>query len=245
MKFKILIIVLFLSSCASNTTSFKNKLPYNSKGFAYIYNDKDFEDKVISGKLNNSILQVSQKNLKTNALLKIINPKTNDSIVLQNYKKINYPDFYKILITTELSKKLNLDPKLPLVEILEIKKNKSFVAKKAQIFNEEKKLSSNAPVASVEISNISKKRNIKTNKKKDEIYIIIATFYSSKVANFLKQRINKEIPNYDINKLKVRKKSNKEIMLISGPYYTINFLKNDYIQLKAFGFEELDITINE
>ena len=123
MKFKILIIVLFLSSCASNTTSFKNKLPYNSKGFAYIYNDKDFEDKVISGKLNNSILQVSQKNLKTNALLKIINPKTNDSIVLQNYKKINYPDFYKILITTELSKKLNLDPKLPLVEILEIKIN--------------------------------------------------------------------------------------------------------------------------
>ena len=78
MKFKIFIIVLFLSSCASNTTSFKNKLPYNSKGFAYIYNDKDFEDKVISGKLNNSILQVSQK-LETNALLKIINPKTNDS----------------------------------------------------------------------------------------------------------------------------------------------------------------------
>ena len=68
-----------------------------------------------------------------------------------------------------------------------------------------KKLSSNAPVASVEISNISKKGILKQIKK-DEIYIIIATFYSSEVANFLKQRINKEIPNYDINKLKVRKK---------------------------------------
>ena len=41
-----------------------------------------------------------------------------------------------------------------------------------------------------------------------------------------------------------RKKSNKQTELISGPYYAINFMKNDYILLKQFGFEELDI-INE
>ena len=245
MKFKILIIVLFLSSCASNTTSFKNKLPYNSKGFAYIYNDKDFEDKVISGKLNNSILQVSQKNLKTNALLKIINPKTNDSIVLQNYKKINYPDFYKILITTELSKKLNLDPKLPLVEILEIKKNKSFVAKKAKIFKEEKKISSNAPVTSVTISNISKNKVSNKKVRLDEMYILIASFYSIDTAEFLKKRIIKELPNYDIKKLKIKKESSKKTNLISGPYNAINFMKNDYSLLKKFGFEDLDIVVNE
>ena len=40
------------------------------------------------------------------------------------------------------------------------------------------------------------------------------------------------------------KKSNK-ITLLSGPYTSINLMKNDYIQLKNFGFEELDITINE
>ena len=37
-------------------------------------------------------------------------------------------------------------------------------------------------------------------------------------------------------------KNNKKINLFSGPYNTINFMKNDYIQLKKFGFEELDIT---
>ena len=80
--------------------------------------------------------------------------------------------------------------------------------------------------------------------KKNEMFILIATFYSNDVASFLKQRISKEIPAYDNNKLKIRKKSNKEIELISGPYKAINFMKNDYILLKQFGFEELDI-INE
>ena len=40
------------------------------------------------------------------------------------------------------------------------------------------------------------------------------------------------------------KKSNKT-SLLSGPYKSINSMKNDYIQLNNFGFEELDIVINE
>ena len=57
-----------------------------------------------------------------------------------------------------MQKNLNLNKDLPILEIIEIKKNKSFVAKKAKIFNEEKKISSKAPVASVQISNISKNK---------------------------------------------------------------------------------------
>ena len=74
---------------------------------------------------------------------------------------------------------------------------------------------------------------------------MIASFYSKDTAYFLKQRINKEIPNFDIKKLKIIKKSNKEIRLISGPYSTINLMKNDYIKLKNFGFEELNFIIND
>ena len=37
----------------------------------------------------------------------------------------------------------------------------------------------------------------------------------------------------------------KEIQLISGPYNTINLMKNDYILLKRFGFEELDFFTND
>ena len=43
----------------------------------------------------------------------------------------------------------------------------------------------------------------------------------------------------------LKKVNNKETQVISGPYTTINSLKNDYIKLKSFGFEELDVFINE
>ena len=244
MKFKIFFIFFFLVSCTSNSTKLINKAPFNAKGFALIYNEEDFNNKIIKAKLDNTKLQISHSSLKTNTLIKIINPYTNDSIILINLKKIDYPDFYKLLMTKEVAKKLNIKKDLPLIEILEIKKNESFVAKKTKIYNEEKKISSNAPVASVKISNISKNKNIKKKIKKKEFYILIGTFYDKNIAEFLKKRIIKETPQYDTNKLIINKKSNKQTELISGPYYAINFMKNDYILLKQFGFEELDI-INE
>ena len=245
MQYKLLIIIFFLFSCSASSINLNNKTSYNAKGFAYIYNEEDYLAKIIKGKLDNSKLQVSHQKLKINTLVKIINPKTKEYVVIKNLKKIEYPDFYKILITKEIAKKLNLNTDLPLVEILEIKKNKSFVAKKAKIFNEEKKISSNAPVASVQISNISKNKNLNSNVKKNEFFILLGTFYSKEVANFLKERITKEIPKYNTQKLVVRKKSNKENDLISGPYSAINLMKNDYILLKKFGFEELDIVLND
>ena len=135
-----------------------------------IYNELEFEKKIISKRLDNKNIQVAHKDLKINTLIKITNPKTKDSITVKNLKKANYPDFYKILISEQLATKLNLDKKLPLVEILELKKNKSFVAKKAKIFNEEKRISNNAPIDSVQISNISNS-NSKKNKYKKTKYI--------------------------------------------------------------------------
>ena len=244
MKFKIFLILVLIYSCAPHHNTINLKKPYNAKGFAYIYNDFDFKEKNISSKMNNEILQISHQNLRTGTIIKIINPKNKESIVLKNIKRIRYPEFYKILITEPVAKKLNLNTDLPILEILEIKKNKSFIAKRAKIFNEEKKIPSKAPVASVQISNISKH---KINKKDniDKIYIQIASFYSKKTAEFLKQRIINGVNDFDTNKLKIKNINNKETKLISGPYTTVNLLKNDYIKLKNFGFEELDIFINE
>ena len=77
------------------------------------------------------------------------------------------------------------------------------------------------------------------------LFILIASFYTNEAANLLKQRIVTEKANFDINKLKIKKRSSKEFEVLSGPYKSINLLKNDYIELKIFGFEELDIYINE
>ena len=245
MKFKLVIFIFFIFSCTPQLKTFNQKKQYSATGFAYVYNDYDFQNKIILGKLNNEKLQISHQNLKTGSLIKIINPKNNKSIILKNIKRIKYPDFYKILITKPVMDELELSVDLPILEILEIKKNKSFIAEKAKIYNEEKKISSNAPITSVKISNISKDKKRELIKKPNKIFIHIASFYSADTANFLKQRILKEVSDFDINKLKIKQVSKKKTHVISGPYTSVNLLKNDYIKLKTFGFEELDIYTNE
>ena len=98
----------------------------------------------------------------------------------------------------------------------------------------------------MQISNISKNKIIKKLKKNsDKVFIQVASFYSVDTAKFLKQRLLKDLKKIDKNKLKIKKINNKETQVILGPYISINLLKNDYIMLKNFGFEELDILINE
>jgi len=245
MKFSLIIYLFFLISCSPHYTNTDNRKPYNSTGLAYIYNQYDYEKKIISKKLNNDLFEISHKDLKTGTLIKLINPSTKEYLVLKNFKRVMYPDFYKILITKPVAEKLNIDSELPIIEVLEIKKNKSFIAEKARIYQEEKKISSKAPITSVKISNISKKKPRKKSIKSENIYILIASFFTNEAANLLKQRIVVEKPNYDLKKLIIRKKTSKEFEVLSGPYKSINSLKNDYIDLKIFGFEELDIFINE
>ena len=58
------------------------------------------------------------------------------------------------MITKPVAEEINLEVDSPLVEIIEVKKNKSFIAKKTKIFKEEEKIHSNAPVETVTINNI-------------------------------------------------------------------------------------------
>ena len=245
MRFRLFFLFFFTFSCSTHLITYNQKEIYSAKGFAYIYQDQDFNKKIIKGKMNNDTMQISHQNLKTGSLIQITNPLNKESVVLKNIKRIKYPDFYKVLITKAVAEKLDLDLDLPILEITEIRKNKSFVAKKAKIFQEEKKIPSKAPVASVQISNISKNKIKNIKGKTDQIYILIGSFYSLETAIFLKERIVKDVPDLDGDKIKVKKINNKETHVISGPYSTVNLLKNDYIKIKSFGFEELDIFTNE
>ena len=124
MKYKLIILLLLLTACAQNYSNSKLSMPFVSKGFAYIYNDDDFVNKIIKSKLDNNSFQIAHRKIKPGSLIKIINIKTNDSIILKNNKKMEYPEFYKILITKPVAKKLNLQEDLPLIEVVEVKKNK-------------------------------------------------------------------------------------------------------------------------
>ena len=246
MKYKFFILVLFfLTSCAQTLSNSKLKQTYSAKGFAYVYNEEDFVNKLIDKELDNNSLQIAHDKLRPGTLIKIINIKTNDSIILKNNKRFKYPEFYKILITEPVARKINLQLDSPMVEVIEVKKNKSFVAEKTKIYKEEEKIYSNAPVETVTINNISKNKNIKNKGIKDKLYINIAEFYSKQSAFLLKKRITKELTKFNSKKLFITSKKTNKTTLLSGPYSSINLMKNDYILLKNFGFEELDISINE
>ena len=45
--------MLLTAACSSQFTTINQKKPYTAKGFAYIYNDYDFNNKTIKGKMNN------------------------------------------------------------------------------------------------------------------------------------------------------------------------------------------------
>ena len=147
--------MFFIFSCSQHYTKTNNRNSYNPTGFAYIYNDNDFTNKIVKNKFNNNSLQIAHNKLRPNSLIKLLNPITNDYIILKNSRKIEYPVFYKILITEAVAKKINLEKDMPFVEVLEIKKNKSFIADETKIYNEEKKIHSKAPVELIKIDNIS------------------------------------------------------------------------------------------
>ena len=243
MKYKILIFLL-LVACSTDFTNNLSKTPYISSGFAYIYNDTDYTNKVIKKKFDNDKFMVGHDRLPVGTLLRITNPDNKKSKKIKINKKVDYPEFYKILITKKISDELSLNGDAPFVEINTIKKNKSFVAAKAVIFNEEKKVHSTAPVAKVRINNISKTDEKKKVKNK-KFSIIIGNFYSKNTAIDLKKNLTK-ISNFNINKrLSIITKGKNSFQLQSGPYQAINSLKNDYIAIKRYGFEDLEILLHE
>ncbi len=71
MKYKIFLFLIILSACSPQLKTLNIKEPYAANGFAFIFNEIDFNEKIIKGKMNNNILQISHQNLKTGTLIKI------------------------------------------------------------------------------------------------------------------------------------------------------------------------------
>lgn len=241
MKFKF-IFLFFLTSCGANysTTYISDKHePYSSKGFAHIFYNSD------DTKKNYSDHFVSHNKLYRGKKIRITNPENNQFLDLKISSKIKYDNFYKISISESIAKKIKLNFDFPFVEIYEIKKNKSFISKKAVTEPEESKISNKAPIEKISINNISSTKTKKNKSKINKKYsIVIAEFYSKESARKLKKRLNIII---DVNKklIHIVEKNKKNYQLLMGPYNTIKLLKNDYIALNKSGFEDLDIKINE
>ena len=127
-------IVFILTSCAQNKINTKTgekteKIYFNSKGFALIYEDSLYESGIINKKINNDELVAMHSFLKKNTTIKIVNPENSLFSDVKIYKKAKYPKIFNLVISKHLANFLELDIENPYIEIREVKKNKTFVAK--------------------------------------------------------------------------------------------------------------------
>ena len=201
MKFSLIFIIFFLFSCSNGTFNTNNNKSYTSKGFALIYDENDYQKKIISTKLNPNNIEIGHNQLNKNSYVVITNPINKKSLTLKVSKKVKYPDFFKVLITEKLANELNLNPKMPYIEIEKRVKNKSFVAKKAVTHSEEKNVLTKVPITKVKINDISKdSKDPSKNQYANKYSIVVGNFFSKKWAESLidilvNEDINKEVFN--------------------------------------------------
>ena len=242
--FLVLSISLSVYSCADyqSTIQKKNeqKKYFFSSGFALVYKESLFKDKVINKKIRNENVQVMHSLLKTNTRIKITNPINLKFIDTKVYKKAQYPKIFNVVITEKVAAILELDLNNPYVEVTEIKKNKTFVASKTNTFDEEKNVADKAPVDEIKMDDLTKTSNTENKAafKRENFNIRINDFYYEDSAISLKNTL---VNKTKFNNIIVKKINNNKYRLIVGPFKNFNALKTAYISLNNLGFENLNI----
>ena len=176
--------------------------------------------------------------------MKITNPYNNKSIDIKIISNASFPKIYKLVINKKISNYLELNLNEPFVEFSETKINETFIAKKAEMYEEEKKVAKKAPIKVVKVENISKTTNVNKvikNISNEKLYlIIISDFYYQSSAKNLFEKLKKE---KNIDKLTIKKVKNNKFRLSSGPFKSFMALKDSYLSLNSLGFDDLDINI--
>jgi len=244
------IILLFISittlySCADYNVNKdikkKTRQYYSSSGFALVYESNLYVQKVLNKKINNNEdIRVMHNFLKANTPIKIINPINSKFVQTRIYKKANYPKIFTIVVSKKVASILELDLDNPLVEVIEVKKNKTFIAKKANTYEEEKKVVEKAPVEEIKMDVLTNNKN-KDKKKafKDNNFVILINdfFYEHSAIN-LRNELTKKTK---LNNILIKKINDNKYRLLAGPFKNFNALKTTYISLNNSGFEDLNI----
>ena len=240
----ILFIFVFLFNCVgyekNKSAQIDKKIYFSSSGFALIYEDSLYKDKIVNKRINNEQVLLLHNILKRNTPVLITNLKNSKSLELKVYKNANYPKIFNVLISKKIASILDLDIDNPFVEIVELKKNKKFIAKEGNMFEEERNVADKAPVDEIKMNDLIQSDSMKNEKtpKKEKFIIVISDFYYRDSAVNLKKDLSKKIT---LDNIYIRKINNTKYRLLIGPFENFNALKTTYISLNNLGFEDLNI----
>ena len=244
-NFFLILLIVLITSCASNNYKTVNVDPifekFSNNGFALIYNDKLYNDKIISKKMDERDLIIFQRNLRKGTSVKITNPFNNKTIIAKVGKKANYPSFNNSVVSIRISKELEIDINEPYIFIEEIRDNASFIAKKAKTFEEEKKVADKAPVDSISVNDLNDTDEKKIKKKinNEFKYVIkIADFYYLNTAKQMVKRIKSEL---NIKKTDINKINENKFRVFTGPYLSLKALQKAYNSIETLGFENIEL----
>ena len=244
-NFFLILLIVLITSCASNNYKTVNVDPifekFSNNGFALIYNDKLYNDKTISKKMDERDLIIFQRNLRKGTSVKITNPFNSKTIIAKVGKKANYPSFNNSVVSIRISKELEIDINEPYIFIEEIRDNASFIAKKAKTFEEEKKVADKAPVDSISVNDLNDADEKKIKKKinNEFKYVIkIADFYYLNTAKQMVKRIKSEL---NIKKTDINKINENKFRVFTGPYLSLKTLQKAYNSIETLGFENIEL----
>ena len=244
--FYLIISCLFLLSC--NQTTFNNsknvnieiKNKYKNSGFALISNDELKDIK----KLDFRSLEIYHNTLKKKSVVKITNPKNNKYLLATvKSNRIKFSNFYNSVLSLRIADALQLDFNEPYIEMILVSKKSTFIAKKAKMFDEERKVAEKAPVDGIQINDLNtKKTKKKINNNKNFSYSIkVADFYYKDTAKTMIDRIKSEAL---ISNSKIIKISETNYRVLIGPFNDIKSLKDSFEKMNTLNFENLEILNN-
>ena len=251
MNYKYFLILSFFTFIGCSTYTVTNneinilkKNNFKNKGFALIYDDNLYKQKIISKKIDNRSLIIFQKNLQKGTTVRVKNILNQKTIIAKVGSKSKYPLFNNSVISNRISKEIDLDPNEPYVEIFEILNNSTFIAKKAKIFDEEKKVADKAPIETISVNDLnSNDKNIEEVKLNKFNYSIkIADFYFKNTAISMIDRIKKET---SIKKIGILNLSDTQYRVFLGPFFNINSLQKAFNDVNVLQFENIEIIKND
>ena len=198
--------IVLLYSCADYKTQQARegveKNYYFSKGFALVYNEDLYYQKVVNKKFSDEKYGAMHNLLKVNTSVKIINPSNSKFLDIKISKKANYPKIFNIVLSRSAAFALELDMENPYVEVFEIKKNKTFIAKKANTFEEEKKVAEKVTINEVKMDDLTKvkiKTKEKLNKEGNFILVVSDFYYETSAHDLMESLIKKtKVNNFSV-----------------------------------------------
>ena len=240
---------ILLTNCTTgilNKDKVKEKIVngYSNKGFALVYSEELYEQKIISKKIDKRSFIIFQKNLKINTQVKIVNIINGKSIIATVGSDSIYPSFNNAVLSIRVAQELDININQPYIEIFEILENSIFIVQKAKTYDEERSVAIKAPVNNISINdlNVTKKKKNKSPDLKFSYTIKIADFYFEKSALMMLNRIKVEST---IKNSKIKKFSDKKYRVYLGPFNDINSLQNSYNDISILQFENIEIIKND